>query len=123
MLDKNSYKFLETKVEQLNFPENIQYRIRDRKKNTFQLEKRMGKGKGYFQRIFKKLNPEVSILVTMSIELEYNLFEMFLGILPEHIRATRKEKQLQEEIANLKKELENITAQRDLLIKIATKGG
>jgi hypothetical protein len=59
----------------------------------------------------------------MSIELEYNLFELFLGILPEHIRATRKEKQLQEEIANLKKELENITAQRDLLIKVATKGG
>ena len=35
---------------------------------------------------------------------------------------TRKEKQLQEEIANLKKELENITAQRDLLVKVASRG-
>lgn len=122
MIDLFSFKIIESKIEQLNFPEFIQYRMEDKKTNMKSLEKKLGKPRGFLQRAFKKYDTTVSILVTMSIEMQYNLFEPFLGLLPEHIRQTRKEKQLQEENANLKKELESITAQRDLLVKVASRG-
>jgi len=122
MLNANSYKIIESQIEKINFPEFINYRLKDNKTNTYQIELKLGKAIGFFRRAFNKYNPEVSLLVTMSIELQYNLFEPFLGLLPEHIRQTRKEKQLQEEIANLKKELESMTTQRDLLVKVASRG-
>ncbi len=88
MLNILSYKTIEEKIEQINFPLFINYRIEDNKTNTHQLEKKLGKGKGFFQRMFKKYDPLVSILVIMSIELQYNLFEPFLSLLPEPIRLT-----------------------------------
>ncbi len=89
-----SYKIIQSKIEGLNFPLFIKYRIEDRKSNVNDLEKKLETGRGFLYNTFKKYDPLVSILVTMSIELQYNLFEPFLSLLPEPIRQTRKEKQL-----------------------------
>jgi hypothetical protein len=117
-----SLEVIESQIEKLNIPEYIKFRIKKADTNISKLETTLNTKSGFLNRVLKRKDPVVSILVTLSMQLQYNLLEPILELLPEHIRQTRKEKQLQEEIDNLKKELEIMTAQRDLLVKVASRG-
>jgi hypothetical protein len=117
-----SLEVIESQIEKLNIPEYIKFRIKKADTNISKLETTLNTKPGFLNRVLKRKDPVVSILVTLSMQLQYNLLEPILELLPEHIRQTRKEKQLQEEIDNLKKELEIMTAQRDLLVKVASRG-
>jgi hypothetical protein len=54
-----------------------------------------------------------SVLIALSDFLSVNLFEYYLELLPEHVRPTAREKQLQKEIDELKKELKRVGEERD----------
>lgn len=54
-----------------------------------------------------------SVLLALSDFLGENLFEYYLELLPEHIRPTAREKELQKQIEELQNELKRVGEERD----------
>lgn len=84
------------------------------------LSKKMGKGENYLQQSIHINDIRPSMLIAISKALEINLFDHYLALLPESIRATEREKALllqieamQNEKEQLQKELEQVKAERD----------
>jgi hypothetical protein len=77
------------------------------------LSKEMGQAANYIALHLKQGNPRVMLLVDLSTRLNVNLLEAYLDLLPDAVRATGAEAQLALENAKLKKELEEVKAERD----------
>jgi len=73
----------------------------------------MGQTANYITLHLKNGNPKVMLLVELSAKLHVNLLEAYLPLLPAEVRATEAEAQLALENAKLKKELEEVKAERD----------
>lgn len=77
------------------------------------LSKEMGQNVTYIATHMKKGDPRVMLLVELSKRLQVNLLEAYLDLLPDGVRTTAAEQRLAEENAQLRKELEEVKAERD----------
>lgn len=109
------------KIEQLNFPALVKYYLKEHKQTLRFLSLAMGEDHNYIYRQLKSKRPDPALIYALSIHLTTNLFEPFLNLLPENISPTTKEKQLQQQVTDLQRQLSDVTRERDLLERIATR--
>jgi len=108
-------------LQQINLPLYFSTAQEDRKLNAGQLSKYIGRSKNYLYKQLQNPDQPISILLMLSIHLQQNFFDPVLGLLPENIRPTNTEKALQQQIAALQKELEDVKKERDIYKTIAMK--
>jgi len=84
-------------------------------KNTSlrKLSLQMGKSENYLLQNLRSNDIRPSVLIELSGWLQTNLFEYYLRLLPQNLRPTQRETELQKEIDTLKKEIETLKAERD----------
>lgn len=110
------------KINALNFPALVKYQLKEHKQTQRHLSLSLNKEHNYLNRKIKTSKPDPVIILALSMHLGVNLFEPFQNLLPENIRATQKEKELQQQIADLQKQLADITRERDLLERVVMRG-
>jgi len=76
-------------------------------------------------RMLKGRNPRVAQLMALCNALQYNLFDVYVRQLPEHLRTTTETRQLQAQLEQvqqerdaMQQELEAVKRERDLLLSI-----
>ncbi|HRH59484.1 MAG TPA: hypothetical protein PL045_02890 [Chitinophagaceae bacterium] len=106
---------------EMNFPLYIKAELKRTGFKKHKLSAQLGRDGSYLQRQLKNPDQPASLLLLLSQHLNTNLFEPFINLLPDHIRPTRKEKQLQQQIEDLQKQVADIAKERDLLKEIVMK--
>src|SRR4249919_944295 len=101
-----SIKDAEKKIESVKLPDLIKRYANERNKNMVTLSKFLGRDPSYMAQQLERKTVNVPLLYALSNHLNVNLLEPFLNLLPEDIRTTQKEKELQQQIANLQKQLD-----------------
>jgi hypothetical protein len=101
-------KTQQKKIELPKMHQIIRVWVKYKRKSLRKLSKRMGKGENYLQQSIRSNDIRPSLLIALSSQLDLNLFEHYLALLPENIRPTEREKVLQKEIESLKTEIENL---------------
>ena len=116
-----SIKDAEKKIEEAAIATLVKHHIKENKQGLNNLSRLVGKPQGYVSQQLKRKNASLPLLYALSLHLNVNLFEPFVALLPENISPTRKEKQLQQQILDLQKQLDDVKKERDLLEKIVMK--
>ncbi|HRH60580.1 MAG TPA: hypothetical protein PL045_08415 [Chitinophagaceae bacterium] len=111
----------EKKIEEVNIPLVIKHHLNENHQSFNRMSRLLGKESNFLIRKTKSKNSGFAVLYALSIHLQTNLFEYIQNQLPENIRPTRQEKQLQQQIDELKKQIADITKERDLLKEIVMK--
>jgi hypothetical protein len=114
-------KSLLPKLKALNLPLQVQVQLEKNSTNKQQLSKNLGRSSNYLHYQLPKPDQSMATLLALSIHLQYNFIDAYLTLLPENIRPTSAEKTLQQQIAALQKELEDVKKERDLLKEIVMK--
>ncbi len=78
-----------------------------------ELNRKLGRHHNFLQKTLRNRDIRPSVLIALSKLLSINLFEYYIAMLPESYRLTIHEKQLLRQIEELKKELEQVKAERD----------
>ncbi len=108
-------------LQNINLPLYFSSVQEDKKVTAMQLSKYIGRSKNYLYKQLQNPDQPISIIVMLSIHLQYNFFEPVLTLLPENIRPTKAELALQQQIAALQKELEEVKKERDIYKGIVMK--
>ena len=74
----------------------------------------MGSDGNFLSRALKRKDHCISLLIALSLHLQTNLLEHYLPLLPENIRATRREGELLQQINEMKKQLLQLTGERNM---------
>lgn len=77
------------------------------------ISRKLKKHDAYLHQNLVSRNPRPSVLIALSDFLGVNLFEYYLELLPEHVRPTTREKELQRKIEELENELHRVGEERD----------
>jgi transcriptional regulator with XRE-family HTH domain len=77
------------------------------------ISRKLKKNPQYLHQNLHSRNPRPSVLLALSDFLGVNLFEYYLELLPEQVRPTTREKELQKQIDDLKNELKRVEEERD----------
>ena len=114
-----SYTDAEQKISEVDVNRNVRHAIASRQFSMQQLSELMGKPGTFIKNNLAGKRISLPLLYALSVHLKQNLFEPFLTILPEPLRATQRETALQEEIASLQKQLAEMTKERDIYKEVA----
>lgn len=86
----------------------------DKKQMSMALvSKSIGKNKNYLNSKKRKRQFTSADLMILSMYLDTNLFEWYSDRLPEHIRFTKKEEELRQQLGDLQKQLDAVSKERD----------
>ncbi len=107
-------KHITEKAKQVNLPLLVRIQVNVRETNVRQLSLLMGGGPSFLSRAIKRKDHHISLLIALSIHLDKNLLEYYLPLLPITIRATKRETELLQQLAELQKQLEAVTKERDM---------
>ena len=116
-----SFKDAEKKIKELNIPVLIKHHLNENRQGYNRISRLLGKEDSFLSQQMKRKNPSLAVFYTLSIHLQTNLFEPFQNLLPDHIRPTLKEKQLQQQIEDLQKQVADIAKERDIFKEILMK--
>lgn len=93
--------------------------------NRARLAKVLGMSSPTLTGMIKGRNPRIELLLALSEALQVNLFDLYLRLLPEHLRATTETRQLQEQLDQMTKEkdaleakLTNAERERELVLSL-----
>ena len=111
----------EKQVAHINVPLLVKHYMEEHKLSHQHLSKLMGKHKNYITQQVNRKNTSLALLHALSVHLQTNLFEPFQNLLPENLRTTKREQQLQQQIDTLNKQLADVSKERDLLKEIVMK--
>ena len=78
-----------------------------------QMNNKLGKHHNFLQQVLKNRDVRPSLLIALSRLLSVNLFEYYIALLPEPLRATQHEKELLRKIEQLQNELKRVGEERD----------
>lgn len=84
---------------------------------------RMGKSANYLTQALKGENPRISMLLELSREININLLNLYLPLLPDAIRPTPTEQALRQENEALRAELEKVKEENARLWGVIEKRG
>ncbi|MEP6467577.1 MAG: hypothetical protein ABJB05_14805 [Parafilimonas sp.] len=108
-------------LQQINFAAILESKMQQQNISPKRLSEDIGHSKSYLYRQMEHNNQTASLLMVLSTHLQCNLFEPYINLLPEEVRITQREKDLQAEINSLHKQIEDITKERDIYKSIAMK--
>jgi hypothetical protein len=77
------------------------------------ISRKLKKNPDFLRQSLSTRDARPSVLLALSDFLGENLFEYYLELLPEHVRPTAREKELQRKIEVLEKELKRVGEERD----------
>jgi hypothetical protein len=109
------------KLEHLNLPLTVSIQQRIQTISTKQLSINMGRSANYLHKQLKNPDQPISMLIMLSTHLQYNFLEPYHSILHSGVPPTRAEKALQQQIADLQKELEAVKNERDIYKAVVMK--
>lgn len=75
--------------------------------------KRMGRSANFLSEALKGGKPRIDLLLHLSRELNHNLLNLYMPLLPDHLQTTPAEAALKDQVAALKAELEKTMQERD----------
>lgn len=81
----------------------------------------MGNDGSFLSRALKRKDHHISLLIALSIHLQTNLLENYFQLMPENIRVTGREKELQQQLVDLKKQVADLEKERDWLKEVVSK--
>jgi len=111
----------EQKIQESSFATVVKYYSKERGKSLNQLSRLLGKEPNYVSQKLQSKTISLPLVYGLSIHLQVNLIELFQNLLPENIRPTHKENELQLQIEDLQQQLAEVKKERDLLEKIVMK--
>ena len=114
-------KDAEEKLKALNLAAIVMKTAETKNLNFAKLSKLMHKSDSFVSARLGRKKLSMPILFALSQHLQTNLFEPYTNLLPEAVRATAHEKQLQLQITDLQKQLDDMRKERDLLKEIVMK--
>lgn len=109
------------RLKMIDLPLEVSIQQRIQTISTKQLSINMGRSANYLHKQLKNPDQPISILITLSTHLQYNFLDLYQSILPYGIPPTRAEKTLQQQIADLQKELEAVKNERDIYKAVVMK--
>lgn len=77
------------------------------------ISRKLKKSPAFLRQSLSSRDVRPSVLLALSDFLGVNLFEYYLELLPEHVRPTTREKELQRKIEELENELHRVGEERD----------
>lgn len=86
-----------------------------------QMNNKLGKHHNFLQQVLKNRDVRPSLLIALSRLLSVNLFEYYIALLPEPLRATQHEKELLRKIEQLQNELKRVGEERDRYWEVISK--
>jgi FtsZ-binding cell division protein ZapB len=101
------------KEELPNIQSIVSQKVWEKETSLSELSRKLGQKPNFVYYHLSKRNPRVSHLIGLSEQLKVNLFEVYVNKLSEPLRPLSTEKALQKQIEELKKELEQVKAERD----------
>jgi len=108
-------------VAKINFTQLVNQKMAEHNTNAMSLSLDIGHNRGYMYRQLQHNDQFASLIVILSHHLQTNLFEPYINLLPDEIRGTQREKDLQAEITTLKQQIADLTKERDIYKSIAMK--
>ncbi len=111
-----------TLMEQLNFGAAIKHYASVRRISLFKLNSLIGKSDNFIGRKIKNGQIDVPLLYCLSLHLQVNLFEPLLNAMPDNVRKTDVEKQLEAEKKALEQENEILKRENELMKAILKAG-
>ena len=109
-----NHKNIKQLLKTLRFPQMLKAKITEKRFSLSSLSEYLGKHHTYFQRSVNNYDHQVSLIIALSIALHTNMFEPFINLLPEELRITQREKELQAQITDLEKQLAELGKERDI---------
>jgi hypothetical protein len=116
-----SFADAEKKIGEIEVDKYVRYLMVEHKQSMQKLSVLMGKEEGFIKKQIKRKHISLPLLYALTIHLKVNMFEPFINLLPDNLRATQRETALQNEIAALQQQLADVSKERDLLEKIVMK--
>jgi len=86
---------------------------KSRKSSLYRISKQMGMAPNYLSQKLKKPDANILLLLELSDMMNVNLLEHYLALLPPATQTTHRERALLMELENMRKELEQVRAERD----------
>lgn len=112
---------IKPRLAEINLPLMVNVYAKEREISVIQLSKNMGRSASYLHHQLAKPDQPISLLLLLSTHLQHNLLESYQAIIPDTCRTTNAEKALQQQIAALQKELEEVKKERDIYKAIVMK--
>ena len=81
----------------------------------------MGNDGSFLSRALRRKDHHISLLIAISIHLQTNLLENYFPLLPEHLRITRREKELMQQLADAQQQLADVVKERDWLKEVVAR--
>ncbi len=81
----------------------------------------MGNDGSFLSRALRRKDHHISLLIAISIHLQTNLLENYFPLLPEHLRTTRREKELLQQLADAQQQLADVVKERDWLKEVVAR--
>ena len=81
----------------------------------------MGNHGNFLNRALKQKDHHISLLIALSMHLQTNLLENYFPLLPEHLRITRREKELMQQLADAQQQLADVVKERDWLKEVVAR--
>ncbi len=109
----------QTKI--VNLPLLVKMQAAKNETSAHHLSKMMGAHGNFLSRNLKRKDHHISLLIALSIHLQTNLLESYFQLLPENLRATRREKELLQQVDDLQQKILDLEKERDWLKEVVGK--
>lgn len=116
-----SLKDAENKINEWNLPLAVKNQLRGSQWSLRELSTTIGMHENFLSQQINRKNISLPLLFILSVYLRKNMFEPVLQLLPEHVRGTAREAELEAGIARLNAELADVKKERDIYKEIALK--
>lgn len=101
--------------QEMNIPLRLKILSVEKNQSFAKLSLNLGMNKNFLNQKKRKHDFSCAEIMALSHYLDTNLFEWFSDRLPAHIRPTKKETELLQQVADLQKQISDLEKERDWL--------
>ncbi len=116
------WKDAQALLKKIDYPSTIKYYVAEKKLSLMKVSSMIGKPDNFLSRRLFEDGIDLELLLCMSMHLDVNLFEPMLHSLPDDVRKTRAEQQLEAEKAALMARIAELEKENQLLKDLIKKG-
>ena len=114
-------KHIAEQARRINLPLVVKMLAQRNETTVHHLSQIMGNDGSFLSRALRRKDHHISLLIAISIHLQTNLLENYFPLLPEHLRTTRREKELLQQLADAQQQLADVVKERDWLKEVVAR--
>ena len=114
-------KHIAEQARRINLPLVVKMLAQRNETTVHHLSQIMGNDGSFLSRALRRKDHHISLLIAISIHLQTNLLENYFPLLPEHLRITRREKELMQQLADAQQQLADVVKERDWLKEVVAR--